>query len=78
MGHDRSLADRGQRTDRGPAALAVSGHPMAAAGPIHAFTRLVNGLAERDQPAVDKARRELRRRGYDVRMLGTPPRGGGR
>ena len=45
--------------------------------PVTWFARLVNGLAERDQPAVDEARRELRSRGFDVRPIGTPKRKGG-
>lgn len=46
------------------------------AGPIHAFSLLVRALHERDQAAADEARRELRRRGYNVVPIGTPKKGG--
>ncbi len=46
--------------------------PDDSAGPIHAFTRLVDALHERDQAGADEARRELRRRGFNVIPIGTP------
>ena len=75
MGNRSALGMRGQLTDRGPDTVPVSGRPLASSGPIHAMALLVDALAERDSQRVTEARRELRRRGFDVRPLGTPPRG---
>lgn len=61
---------------RGADTLAMTGIRPAAAGPVHAFSQLVVALADRDQGRVTEARKELRRRGFDVRPLNTPPKGG--
>lgn len=62
-------------TDDGPAVLKLT--PSApTVGPIYAFTRLVDALHERDQAAADEARRELRRRGFNVIPIGGIPKKG--
>ena len=65
--------------DHGPSVLEfTSVVPARLVGPIHAFTRLVDALRERNQAEADEARKELRRRGFNVVPLGSPPKRGGR
>ena len=72
IGH--TFAGRGQLMDRGPDTIALNGRPPALVGPCHAFFRMVNALAERDFAEATRARKELRRLGYSVIPLGTPPK----
>jgi hypothetical protein len=78
MGNRSALGMRGQLMDRGPDTVPVAGRPLASSGPVHAMALLVDALAERDFRRADNARKELRRRGFEVKPLNTPRKAVGR